>query len=181
MALAAPRAFPSRLFPDRLPPSRHAVLVHRGLELADLFGCCLELQIANPYNFSFDTAMQETLGALNPAHQTVRLLVQSGCILTPPLAPGQIRTCLQEFKHRQPARSGFGGLPTSSGRRISKSLNRNRWSSAPNSSISSTHPNFGLPGGGSGDQIPVDFPGAAAITNTASDNRQVQFALKYTF
>jgi hypothetical protein len=43
------------------------------------------------------------------------------------------------------------------------------------------HPNFGLPGGGSGGQIPVDFPGAAAITNTATDNRQVEFALKYTF
>lgn len=42
------------------------------------------------------------------------------------------------------------------------------------------HPNFGLPGGGSG-QIPVDFAGAAAITSTATDNRQVEFALKYTF
>ena len=42
------------------------------------------------------------------------------------------------------------------------------------------HPNFGLPGGGSG-QIPVDFQGAAAITNTSVDNRQLEFALKYTF
>jgi hypothetical protein len=41
------------------------------------------------------------------------------------------------------------------------------------------HPNFGLPGGGS--QIAVDVPGGAAITNTATDNRQIEFALKYTF
>jgi len=41
------------------------------------------------------------------------------------------------------------------------------------------HPNFGLPGGGS--QIAVDVPGGAAITNTANDNRQIEFALKYTF
>lgn len=41
------------------------------------------------------------------------------------------------------------------------------------------HPNFGLPGGGS--QISVDVPGGAAITNTAIDNRQIEFALKYAF
>ena len=41
------------------------------------------------------------------------------------------------------------------------------------------HPNFGLPGGGSA--VPVDVPGGASITNTATDNRQIEFALKYTF
>jgi hypothetical protein len=41
------------------------------------------------------------------------------------------------------------------------------------------HPNFGLPGGGS--QISVDAPGGAAITNTATNNRQIEFALKYKF
>ncbi len=41
------------------------------------------------------------------------------------------------------------------------------------------HPNFGLPGGGS--QVPVDVPGGASITNTSTDNRQIEFALKYTF
>jgi hypothetical protein len=41
------------------------------------------------------------------------------------------------------------------------------------------HPNFGLPSGGS--SVPVDVPGAAAITNTSTDNRQIEFALKYTF
>jgi hypothetical protein len=40
------------------------------------------------------------------------------------------------------------------------------------------HPNFGLPGGG----LPtVDVPGGGSITNTATDNRQIEFALKYTF
>ena len=41
------------------------------------------------------------------------------------------------------------------------------------------HPNFGLPGGGS--LIAVDVPGGAAITNTATDNREIEFALKYAF
>jgi hypothetical protein len=41
------------------------------------------------------------------------------------------------------------------------------------------HPNFGLPGGGS--STAVDVPGGAAITNTATDNCQIEFALKYTF
>ena len=37
------------------------------------------------------------------------------------------------------------------------------------------HPNFGLPGN------TVDVPGGASITSTATDNRQIEFALKYTF
>ena len=41
------------------------------------------------------------------------------------------------------------------------------------------HPNFGLPGGGT--SVYVDVPGGAAITSTATDNRQIEFALKYTF
>ncbi len=37
------------------------------------------------------------------------------------------------------------------------------------------HPNLGLPGN------QVDVPGGAAITNTAADNRELEFALKYSF
>ncbi|MGB7466472.1 MAG: hypothetical protein WBW14_26525 [Candidatus Acidiferrum sp.] len=37
------------------------------------------------------------------------------------------------------------------------------------------HPNFGLPGAN------PDVPGGAAITSTSTDNRQIEFALKYTF
>jgi hypothetical protein len=37
------------------------------------------------------------------------------------------------------------------------------------------HPNFGLPG------TNPDVPGGAAIGNTSTDNRQIEFALKYTF
>jgi len=36
-----------------------------------------------------------------------------------------------------------------------------------------------LPGGGS--SVYVDVPGGAAITSTSTDNRQIEFALKYTF
>ncbi len=41
------------------------------------------------------------------------------------------------------------------------------------------HPNFGLPGGGSTSN--PDVPGGNGISNTATDNRQIEFALKYTF
>ena len=41
------------------------------------------------------------------------------------------------------------------------------------------HPNFGLPGGGS--LVAVDVEGGSAITNTSTDNRQIELALKYTF
>jgi hypothetical protein len=37
------------------------------------------------------------------------------------------------------------------------------------------HPNFGLPA------TNPDVPGGNSITNTATDNRQIEFALKYTF
>jgi hypothetical protein len=37
------------------------------------------------------------------------------------------------------------------------------------------HPNFGLPG------TNPDVPGGNSVTNTATDNRQVEFALRYTF
>ncbi len=37
------------------------------------------------------------------------------------------------------------------------------------------HPNFGLPG------TNPDVPGGNTITNTSTDNRQIEFALKYTF
>lgn len=37
------------------------------------------------------------------------------------------------------------------------------------------HPNFGLPASN------PDVPGGAAITSTSTDNRQIEFTLKYTF
>jgi len=37
------------------------------------------------------------------------------------------------------------------------------------------HPNFGLPGAN------PDVPGGNSVTNTMTDNRQIEFALKYTF
>ena len=39
--------------------------------------------------------------------------------------------------------------------------------------------NFGLPGGSS--RVAVDVPGGGAITNTSTDNCQIELALKYTF
>ena len=64
-------------------------------------------------------------------------------------------------------------------KRTSKFWSRTRSSSASEFFNLFNHPNFGLPGGGS--SAPVDVPGGAAITNTATDNRQIEFALKYTF
>jgi hypothetical protein len=137
-------------------------------------------QIANPYNFSFDTADQGSeFGCSNPGHQTLDCYYNQAAFVVPALAPGQqiahsfgdarigdLRgpglvdfdlSLKKEFKIRESQQIEF----------------RSEFFNLLN------HPNFGLPGGGS--LIAVDIPGGAAITNTATDNREIEFALKYTF
>ena len=46
-------------------------------------------QVANPYNFSFDTATQAALGCSNPGHQTLDCWFNQAVFVAPPLAPGQ--------------------------------------------------------------------------------------------
>lgn len=137
-------------------------------------------QIGNPDDFALNTGSQGTdFGCTNPGHQTLDCWFNQTVFVTPPLAPGQ------QFSHH------FGNARIGNLRgpdlvdfdfvlqkdfKIHESQKlefRAEFFNLFN------HPNFGLPGGGS--QIAVDVPGGAAITNTATDNRQIEFALKYTF
>jgi hypothetical protein len=137
-------------------------------------------QIHNPYDFSFNTASQGTdYGCSNPGHQTLDCWYNQAAFVTPPLATGQ------QSAHAF-GNSRIGNLRGPDLVDFDFVLQKNfHVFEAQQLQFRAeffnllNHPNFGLPGGSG--QIPVDFPGAAAITSTATDNRQVEFALKYTF
>jgi Carboxypeptidase regulatory-like domain len=137
-------------------------------------------QIANPNDFSFNTASQGTdFGCTNPGHQTLDCWYNQAAFAVPPLAPGQ--TSAHSFGDsrigniRGPDLVDFDFVLQKNFKiRESQQVEfRAEFFNLLN------HPNFGLPGGGSA--VPVDVPGGASITNTATDNRQIEFALKYTF
>jgi len=131
-------------------------------------------QIGNPYDFSIDPAGQASLGC-DPGHQTLACWYNPAVFVTPPVVPGQgvahvfgdsrignlrgpklvnVDLVLQKsFKIRESQQIEF----------------RSEFFNALN------HPNFGLPGS------TVDEEGGASITSTSTDNRQIEFALKYTF
>lgn len=137
-------------------------------------------QIANPYNFSFNTASQANdYGCSNPGHQTLDCWVNQAAFVAPALASGQ-----------QSAHSfGNGRIGNLRGPNLVdfdlvlqkhfKIGERQQIEFRSEFFNLLNHPNFGLPGGGS--LVAVDVPGGTAITNTAADNRQIEFALKYTF
>ena len=137
-------------------------------------------QIGNPYDFSLNSASQGTdFGCTNPGHQTLDCWFNQTVFVTPPLAPGQ------QFSH-QFGNARVGNLRGPDLVSFDFVLQKNfKIHESQQLEFRAeffnifNHPNFGLPGGGS--QIAVDVPGGAAITNTATDNRQVEFALKYTF
>ena len=137
-------------------------------------------QIANPYDFSFDVAAQATdYGCSRPGHQTLDCWYNQAAFETPLLAPGQQSShSFGDAKIgdlRGPNLVDFDfSLQKDFKIRESQQLEfRSEFFNLFN------HPNFGLPGGGS--LIAVDVQGGAAITNTAIDNREIEFALKYTF
>lgn len=137
-------------------------------------------QIANPNDFSFNPGSQGTdFGCTNPGHQTLDCWYNQAAFAVPALAPGQ--TSAHSFGNsrignlRGPDLVDFD-LVLQKNFKIRESQQvefRAEFFNLLN------HPNFGLPGGGSA--VPVDVPGGASITNTATDNRQIEFALKYTF
>ncbi len=137
-------------------------------------------QIANPNDFSFNPGSQGTdFGCTNPGHQTLDCWYNQAAFRVPALAPGQ--TSAHSFGNsrignlRGPDLVDFD-LVLQKNFKIRESQQvefRAEFFNLLN------HPNFGLPGGGSA--VPVDVPGGASITNTATDNRQIEFALKYTF
>jgi hypothetical protein len=137
-------------------------------------------QIANPYDFSFNTASQGTnFGCTNPGHQTLDCWFNQAAFVAPALAPGQ--QSAHSFGDsrignlRGPDLVDFDFVLQKNFKiRESQQVEfRAEFFNLLN------HPNFGLPGGGSA--VPVDVPGGASITNTSTDNRQIEFALKYTF
>ncbi len=136
-------------------------------------------QVANPYNFSFDTATQAALGCSNPGHQTLDCWYNQAAFVAPPLAAGQ--QSAHEFGNAK-----IGNLRGPNLVNVDFVLQKNfKIRESQQIEFRSeffnlfNHPNFGLPGGGA--SALVDVPGGAAITNTATDNRQIEFALKYTF
>src|SRR5438552_9729183 len=138
------------------------------------------IKIADPNNFSFNAASQGTdFGCTNPGHQTLDCWYNQAAFAIPPLAPGQ--QSAHSFGNsrignlRGPDLVDFDFVLQKNFKvRESQQVEfRAEFFNVFN------HPNFGLPGGGSA--VPVDVPGGASITNTATDNRQIEFALKYTF
>jgi len=137
-------------------------------------------QIGNPNDFSVNTDSQGTdFGCTNPGHQSLDCWFNQAVFVAPPLAPGQ------QFSH-QFGNARIGNLRGPNLVDFDLVLQKN-FEIHESQQLEFraelfnlfNHPNFGLPGGGS--QIAVDFPGGAAITSTATDNRQIEFALKYTF
>jgi hypothetical protein len=137
-------------------------------------------QVADPYNFRFNTASQASdFGCSNPGHQTLDCWFNQAAFATPGLAPGQQSAHLFGNSRignlRGPDLVDFDFVLQKNFRvRESQAVEfRAEFFNLFN------HPNFGLPGGGS--QVEADVPGGAAITSTSTDNRQIEFALKYTF
>jgi hypothetical protein len=134
-------------------------------------------QAGNPYDFSFGQDVQAAMGC-NPGHQDLTCWFNPAAFVTPPLAPGQ------QSAHMF-GDSRIGNLRGPNLFNMDFVLQKNfkireRQQLEFRSEFFNmlNHPNFGLPGGG----VPnVDVPGGGSITNTATDNRQIEFALKYTF
>jgi hypothetical protein len=136
-------------------------------------------QIANPYDFSFDVPGQASFGCSNPGHQTLDCWLNQAVFVAPPLAPGQ--QSAHSFGD-----SRIGNLRGPNLVDFDLVLQKNfkfRESQQLEFRFELfnlfNHPNFGLPGGGS--LVAVDVEGGSAITNTSTDNRQIELALKYTF
>ena len=137
-------------------------------------------QIGDPNDFSLNSASQGTdFGCSNPGKQTLDCWYNQAAFAVPSLAPGQ--TSAHSFGNsrigniRGPKLVDFDFV-------LQKNFKiRESGQVEFRAEVFNlfNHPNFGLPGGGSA--VPVDVPGGASITNTATDNRQIEFALKYTF
>ena len=134
-------------------------------------------QVANPYDFSYGQDVQAAMGC-NPGHQDLNCWFNPAAFVTPPLAPGQ------QSAHMF-GNSRIGNLRGPNLFDMDFVLQKNfkireRQQVEFRAEFFNllNHANFGLPGGG----FPaVDVPGGGSITSTATDNRQIEFALKYTF
>ena len=131
-------------------------------------------QIGNPKDFSQNTAAQSSFGC-NPGKRDVLCWYNQAAFTAPPLAPAQ--QSAHDFGNarignlRGPNLVNFDLVLQKqfSIRDYGQVEFRSEFFNIFN------HPNLGLPGND------VDVPGGAAITSTASDNRELEFALKYSF
>jgi Carboxypeptidase regulatory-like domain len=132
-------------------------------------------QIGNPYDFSIGTAEQASLGCDNPGHQTLMCWYNQAVFVLPALAPGQQSahvfgsSRIGNLRGPKLVNLDFVLQKSFKLRETQQIEFRSEFFNALN------HPNFGLPGN------TVDQPGGASITGTATDNRQIEFALKYKF
>jgi len=144
-------------------------------------------QIHNPYDFSYGIADQTTTFLCSrPGHQTLDCWYNQAAFALPAYASGQ------SFA-RTWGNSAIGNLRGPNFVNFDVVLQKTfKIHESRQIEFRSeffnifNHPNFGLPGAGIASNTgtaPVDVSGGAAITNTVSPdtNRQIEFALKYTF
>ncbi len=133
-------------------------------------------QIHNPYDFSFNTGDQATVFQCpNPGHQTLQCWYNQAAFAIPALAPGQTfatnwgNSAIGNLRGPNLVDFDFVVQKNFKIRESQQIEFRAEFFNIFN------HPNFGLPGAN------PDVAGGAAITSTSTDNRQIEFALKYTF
>jgi hypothetical protein len=139
-------------------------------------------QIANPKDFSYNTAGQAALGC-TPGQRNILCWFNSAAFTAPPLARGQ--NSAHAFGNarignlRGPNLVDFDFV-------LQKHFQVGDYGQVEFRSEFFNifnHPNLGLPGAGEAASgvAYVDVPGGASITNTGADNRELEFALKYSF
>jgi hypothetical protein len=132
--------------------------------------------VHNPYDFSFDTAGQTALGCPTPGHQSLTCWYNPAVFVLPPLAPGQ--TSAHVFGN---ARDGslVGPHQVNFDFSTSKSFaitERQQVQFRAEFFNIFNHPQFGLPNRNPNNN------GGAQINGTLPDNqREIQFAFRYTF
>jgi len=133
-------------------------------------------QVHNPYDFNYvpDQALFDSYGCTK-GKQTLQCWYNPEAFAIPALAPGQSSAHMYGNSHignlRGPDLVNFDFVMQKNFKiRESQQLQfRAEFFNLFN------HPNFGLPG------TNPDFAGGNSITSTAADNRQIEFALRYTF
>ncbi len=130
-------------------------------------------QMAKPSDFSYDTTTQASLGC--SGKQDLQCWYNQAVFVAPQLAPGQ-----QSAHAFGSARLGNLRGPDLVNfdfvlQKHFKIADMGQIEFRSEFFNIFNHPNFGLPGN------QVDVVGGASITNTASNNRELEFALKYTF
>jgi len=130
-------------------------------------------QVAKPTDFSYDTATQQSMGCTGK--QTLQCWYNQAAFTAPALASGQ-------FSAHEFGNSRVGNLRGPDLVNFDFVLQKHftvgdfgQFEFRSEFFNLFNHPNFGLPGN------LVDVEGGASITDTASNNREVELALKFTF